>query len=266
MAVIFTILKWLGIILLVLLAVALVLLLIALLVPIHYSIGADLTDPQGHDEFPLDYILDHAQADVKVTWLWKILRIFVTYPAEELIRVTVFGKKLDVSRFLQRGGGQEESSEEEKEEEEEEEEESGSLEDRIEKIVDRIDALLTKMDYYRRIITGSCGRRAAAKVMNKLMAIIVRMLPADWYIRGTIGLGDPYRSGKIAQITSVLYPVTEEHLELDTEWHQYQLDLHIRMDGKFRLGTFVTNLVPLLFDKDCRKVFKKFMKARAKLS
>ena len=38
------------------------------------------------------------------------------------------------------------------------------------------------------------------------------------------------------------------------------------MEGKIRLGVPVVQAVPLLFDKDCRKLYKKLMRARSRLA
>ena len=264
MAVLLTILKWLGIILLIILGLVLLILLLVLLVPIHYSASAQITDPEPHESFPFSQIRKNAQVGAEATWFLKILRILAAYPASEKITVYIFGKKLDISRFLHKD---EEKEEEEKGEEEQEKEEEAekSASDQVEEIIDRADNALVKADTYWRILTGTCGRRAMEKVMNRLLHILRHILPQNWELNGILGFGDPYRSGKIAQITSVLYPVTEEHMRIDTDWEYYRADLHLNMQGRIRLGTFVTQLLPLLFDKDCRKVYKKFRKVRAKL-
>ena len=66
-------------------------------------------------------------------------------------------------------------------------------------------------------------------------------------------------------ITAMLMPFADDHLRLNTEWEMYRCDMEAEMSGKLRLIVPVKEAVSLFFDRDCRKVFKKLLKVRAKL-
>ena len=81
-AVLLTILKWLGIILLILLGLALLILLLVLLVPIHYSAAAEIPESAFADGFELtldefaevqDLLLADPVHDVDVDQGWPVL-------------------------------------------------------------------------------------------------------------------------------------------------------------------------------------------------
>ena len=67
-------------------------------------------------------------------------------------------------------------------------------------------------------------------------------------------------------IYSVLKAFADEHMELETEWDLYRCNLEAAAAGKLRIIVPVKEALPLLFDKDCRKVYKKLKKAKSKLA
>ena len=230
MAVFLTILKWLGIILLAALVLVLVLILIALLVPFRYNARAAVDDPERHEEFPVSVLIERSSAAACVSWFFGAVKVLIAFPGNELITVKVFGRDIRIMDRLRK----EETSEEEAEEEKEEEEES-------------------------------CGRRAWRKVRMRLLNIADDLVPAHWKISGNVGLGDPCLNGNLTGFTSILMPFLDEHLGVNTEWDLYRCDMNAQMDGKFRIITPVKEMVPLVFDKDCRKVLRKLKKVKSKL-
>jgi hypothetical protein len=52
---------------------------------------------------------------------------------------------------------------------------------------------------------------------------------------------------------------------MHTEWEQYQCNVRAQLSGRLQLGVPVVQAVPLILDKDCRKVLKKLKKAKSKL-
>ena len=94
MAVFLTILKWLGIILLVLLTLILVILLIVLLVPIKYNARAAVEDPDRHEEFPVSVLRENSEVTARISWLFGAVTVLVAFPGNELIAVKIFGKDI----------------------------------------------------------------------------------------------------------------------------------------------------------------------------
>ena len=117
-----------------------------------------------------------------------------------------------------------------------------------------------------RVLTGSCGRRAWRKIEKRLLRILAHVQPSSWELDGTIGLSEPCLNGRLAGLMAILMTFLDEHLVMDTEWDQYRCDLKAELSGRLRLGVPVFQAVPLVFDKDCRKVYKKLRKAKSKLN
>ena len=264
MAIFLTILKWLGIILLFLLVMGLIGLLLVLLVPFRYKAAARVDDPETHSEFPVAVLRNRSEVTAQVTWLFGAVRLLVSYPNGELISLKVFGRDMRIMERLKRKAPQEEKEPEEEKEEEEKEEERKSLSERAEEAMDTLERIFDTIDYIWRVLTGSCGRRALRKIEKRLYAITVRSLPSKWEVGGTLGLSDPCMNGRIRQVCAVLMPFLEEHLNLATQWEMYRCDLKAEMAGRIFLAVPVKEAVPLVFDKDCRKLYKKLKRARSK--
>ena len=153
----------------------------------------------------------------------------------------------------------------EEEQEEEEEKEETSLSEKIDAAAAKAEKIINAVDYVHRVLTGSCGRRAFRKVSRRLSRILDSVMPDHWKIGGNVGLNDPCLNGKLTGFTSMLMPFTDEHLGIDTEWDLYRCNMNAEMAGKIRLITPVKETVPLIFDKDCRKMIKKLKKVKSKL-
>ena len=110
------------------------------------------------------------------------------------------------------------------------------------------------------------GSRAIDKILGRLKKILLSVLPSRWEVSGTVGLSDPCLNGRMTGLNAVLMPVCDDHLLIGTQWEDYRFDLKAEMEGKIRLGVPVVQAVPLLFDKDCRKLYKKLMRARSRLA
>lgn len=261
MAVFLTILKWLGIILLVLLVLILVILLVVLLVPIKYNARAAVEDPDRHEEFPVSVLRDNSEVTARISWLFGAVTVLVAFPGNELIAVKVFGKDIGIMNRLKK----QEAVPEEAAKEQEEEKKETLLSEKVDAVIARMEKVIDAVDYVHRVLTGSCGRRAFRKVSRRLMNILDDMMPDHWKISGNVGLNDPCLNGKLTGFTSILMPFMDEHLGIDTEWDLYRCNMDAEMAGEFRLITPVKEAVPLIFDKDCRKMLKKLKKVKSKL-
>ena len=264
MAILLTVLKWIGIILLVILALILVLIFLVLFVPFRYKGRAGVSDPECHEEFPIAVLKERSDLLFNITWLAGVLKVTAAFPGNELVSVKVFGKEVWSMRI---GKKEEEKQEkpEEPEEEKKEEEEPASLSERVEALSAKAEKITGLIDYIYRVLTGSCGRRAWEKIRMRLFHIAGHVMPDMWKLSGNIGMNDPCINGNINIVYSMLMPFADEHLDLETEWDLYRCNLEAAAAGKVRVIVPVKEALPLLFDKDCRKVYKKLKKAKAKL-
>lgn len=255
MTILLTILKVIGLILLIGLVLAIVLLLLVLFVPVRYMAAAEVVDPDSHDEFPVSVLKERSDVKAEASWLHGVLKVLVRYPGDKLLDIKLFGKSVSLGEAEKKPEGP--PQEEEKKEEKPEGEES---------LPDRIDRICHMVDYYWRVLTGSCGRRAFDKIVTRLKTIILSMMPNMWKFRGTLGLNDPCLNGRVAQVNAVLAPFYEDQFQMDSQWEQYRVDLYAELSGKIVLFVPVKEIVPLVFDKDIKKVIGKVRRARAKFS
>ena len=256
MTILLSVLKWIGVILLIILILLIVLLLLVLFVPIRYKLRAAVNDPESHEEFPLSVLKEQSDVMAEVTWFGRILKVLVKYPGEKLLDIRLFGKSLPIG-----GRGEEKEAppqEPEKEEKEEEKEEDAGS------VIDRIGRLFDKADYYWRVLTGSCGRRATEKIITVVKNIVVRVIPYVWKVRGTLGLSDPCLNGRISGVNAILMTMLNKRIDVNTQWELYRLDLNAELAGKIVLAYPAGQLIPLIFDKDIRKVIKKIRRAGAR--
>ena len=57
----------------------------------------------------------------------------------------------------------------------------------------------------------------------------------------------------------------DDSLQIATQWEDYRCDLRAEAEGKMCVGVPVKEALPLVFDRDCRKLYKKLLRARYKL-
>ena len=263
MTILLTVLKWIGIILLIILALVLVLILLVLFVPFRYRGRAGISDPECHEEFPFSVLKERSDLLFDVSWFAGMVKVAAAYPGKKLVSVRVFGKEVWSVEIGKKGGEVQEKPEEKQEEKEEEE--PRSLSERMDALSAKAEKAVSLADYVYRVLTGSCGRRAWEKVKARLFKIVRHVMPDMWKLSGNIGLNDPCCNGRMNIIYSVLKPFADEHMELETEWDLYRCNLEAAAAGKLRIIVPVKEALPLLFDKDCRKVYKKLKKVKSKL-
>lgn len=264
MTILLSILKWLGIILLILLLIILILIILVMFVPFRYRLQAEVDDPETHEEFPVSVLKERSDVLAEVSWLLGALRIIVTYPSKEILCVKIFGKDIGIMNILKKESSEE--PEEEEEEGEEAEEEETSLEEKVDALTGKAEKVIGAVDYAYRVLTGSCSRRATDKVIKRLKAIVLHVLPDQWEMSGTVGLSDPSLNGRTAGLFAILSTIADDRMQMQTEWEQYRCDLKAEIGGYLRLIVPVKEALPLIFDKDCRKMLRKLKKVKAKLN
>ena len=162
MAVFLTVLKVLGIVLLILAGLLLIIMLLVLFVPIRYSFSGSIDDPEGSSEvLHLDLKKDVA-FEGSVRWLLGVfyggLSVGGKDGDDEFIRVEVriLGKKVPLDRFLRK----KEPEEEKKEEKPGEPEKKKTLDQKLEEMLNRIEKLYNRLQDVFHVLQSECGTRA----------------------------------------------------------------------------------------------------------
>ena len=128
-----------------------------------------------------------------------------------------------------------------------------------------IERIFDTIDYIYRVLTGTCGRRALSKIGKRIRNIMLHTLPRRYLLSGTVGLCDPCLNGRMTGACAMLMPVCDDSLQIETQWEEYRCDLRAEAEGKMYVGVPVKEALPLVFDRDCRKLYKKLLRARYKL-
>lgn len=253
MHVFWSILGVIGIILLVLLLLVLVLVGIVLFVPIRYRFSGRIDDPEGAEQFEGQRILQSASGEVDVRWLFSLLHVRIAYPSQKLLDVRLFGRPFPVEKLLHR---KKKSSGSEEKKDEEHKEELSTIE-KVEKLWKKVSGLWERLQYSLRVLGTRCADQAKARVFGELGRALPPILPRTFAAEGTMGLGDPYRSGKVMEFNALLYPFLGEQLQVGIDFDRWIFDIRAAGSGRIRLFGLVRAALGIIMDKSVRKVLRK---------
>lgn len=254
MTVLLTILKVIGIILLVLTAI----ILLILFVPVRYRANAAVNDPEPHEDFDPDFYKDRIQASAKVTWLFHLVTVTLLYPDREILAVRVAGIK--VYSGLPSGKKKKPKKEKEKKPQEESE---GGLKAKISALAGKVKKLYDRILYYKKALTCRSGKRAVDRLKTTFAALIKKLSPKEWEMSGTAGLGDPALSAQVLAVEGMLCPLTGGRMKLDADYQNWIFDVRLHAYGSFRICSVLAAALKLLFDKDVRKLLHRLRRGPA---
>lgn len=259
------VLKVLGIILLILLAVLLILALLLLFVPFRYSISGEIRDPEGSEQ------LLHLQPgrdlslEAEMRWLAGLLHARLLAGSSSpggacSMEVRLLGRRVPVDRLLRRKRPGKEEREEEKPPETEE---KRSLDERIERILGRIEKVHRRLEDAGSALGTSYGIRAREVLSQRLLEILEIVLPDQWALSGVLGLGDPARSAKVFAVEGFLYPVTARHVSVGVEYDLFRYDLQGAAQGAVRTAPIVYAGARMLLNRDVRRLIRRLRRGPA---
>lgn len=146
------------------------------------------------------------------------------------------------------------------------------------KIFDTIDKILkTPLDVLSKIqctISGVCGKidmikitleseifkRAFALVKGKLLKIIRMILPDKCKIDLLLGTGDPALTAELMGAYGAMYPVLYKKVKIQPEFEEKAVMADVHMKGHITLFTIVYSAAVCYFNKDVKKVIRRFKK------
>ncbi len=279
--IILSILKIIGIVLACIVGLVLLLVLLILLVPIRYRFSGDGMNAD-------------IQADGKASWLFGLLSASIRFAEKKLLyRVSVAGislKKGDLlnpekiepdetdleSQILKPQKDKKEEKEAaalevqnkpepeaktEIEEEKEKEIEKEDLSDRIEHFFERLsekyEGLIKKLEQTEAVLTSKVTGRAVKKVKEQLFHILNHIKPKK--IAGNInfGLEDPANTAIIYGTIDILaIAMSEGKLIITPEFYQKGISLDMVMQGRILIGYLLVCALRVFFNKDVRRVVR----------
>ena len=277
--IILSILKIIGIVLACIVGLVLLLVLLVLLVPIRYRFSGDGMNAD-------------IQADGKASWLFGLFSASIRFAEKKLLyRVSVAGISLKKGDFLnpEKSGSEETDLEpqilkpqkdkkEEKEEKKEKEaaalevqnkpepeakseKEKEDLSDRIEHFFERLsekyEGLIKKLEQTEAVLTSKVTGRAVKKVKEQLFHILNHIKPKK--IAGNInfGLEDPANTAIIYGTIDILaIAMSEGKLIITPEFYRKGISLDMVMQGRILIGYLLVCALRVFFNKDVRRVVR----------
>lgn len=277
--ILFLILKIIGIILLLILGITLTIIAVILFVPIRYRAKVETADG-----------VKDLRVEAKVTWLLHLISARVVYKSGELDwKARIFWKKMqeNIDRPEKKGhekttayeetnmenavDSQEIESEKEVHEKPESEPsvktEKPQLEEKKEKaskqkvswfqkIKCTIIKIYDKIKKIKEYITNDTNLKAILRIKNELIYFLKKIKPKK--IKGFIrfGMEDPYNTGRVLAVLSVLYPFYGEHFEIYPEFDKEIIEGNIYLKGRIRLIYLIIAACKICLDRNVKQAYK----------
>ena len=293
MAIALTVLKIIGITILVILALILVLAAIILFVPIRYKIAGNMEkdgDPYARAgvSFLLHILSGSFVYDKDISYSIRLFGIKL-YPKKdkkkktESVTTTETNNDEEVSEthHIHEEVHEEDISqdipgpddytidwnEDPFEEEDHDDTEKGRIEEFIDKLVSKYESLSSKYEkvrkdirFWDRMINDTRNRDAFELIKTKVIRLLKKIAPRK--IAGYIHFGsdDPATLGKILVFLSIIYPTLPRKLRLEPDFENPDIYGDIKIKGHFSLITPVAYFVRIYFDKDCRRMWRLYKK------
>ena len=275
--IILSILKIIGIVLACIVGLVLLLVLLVILVPIRYRFSGEGMNAD-------------IQAEGKASWLFGLLSASIRFAEKKLLyRVSVAGISLKKGDLLNPEKSVPEETDMEpqilkpqkdkKEEKEaaalevqnkpepeakteiEKEKEKEDLSDRIEHFFERLsekyEGLIKKLEQTEAVLTSKVTGRAVKKVKEQLFHILNHIKPKK--IAGNInfGLEDPANTAIIYGTIDILaIAMSEGKLSITPEFYQKGISLDMVMQGRILIGYLLVCALRVFFNKDVRRVVR----------
>lgn len=277
--IILSILKIIGIVLACIVGLVLLLVLLVLLVPIRYRFSGDGMNAD-------------IQAEGKASWLFGLLSASIRFAEKKLLyRVSVAGISLKKGDLLnpeksvpeetdlepqilkpqkdkkeekeaaalevQNKPEPEAKTEIEKEKEKGKEDLSDRIEHFFERLSEKYEGLIKKLEQTEAVLTSKVTGRAVKKVKEQLFHILNHIKPKK--IAGNInfGLEDPANTAIIyGTIDNLAIAMSEGKLIITPEFYQKGISLDMVMQGRILIGYLLVCALRVFFNKDVRRVVR----------
>lgn len=122
-----------------------------------------------------------------------------------------------------------------------------------------IQKVKNKIDYWKNMLTSAPMKEAMEFLWKKTKGLLHHILPRRMTGRIHFGFEDPSKTGKTLAYFSMLYPFTKENLVIEPEFETEELILEgdIAFRGRIRLGYLVYVALSVVLNKNIRRQYKR---------
>lgn len=247
--IVFVILKILGIILSVILAIALLFFCSVLFVPLRYKINADAIGD-----------IDRLKIRGKYHWFFHIVSGRFVFDEGLLVGELKFlGKKLDLNETQQDKGTEEETKAKKK---------KRSFWEKIEytfyNIYDRIKVFIRTVEKMDDFLNDETHRRAWKCLKKQFFCLLKAIKPKEFKIDLLLGAEDPAYTGQLLAVLSMIYPFFPETTNITPDFTRRVFEGEMFARGKVRGIHLLKILWTVLVNQDIKTTFEDLEKLRRK--
>lgn len=126
----------------------------------------------------------------------------------------------------------------------------------IKNIYDKLNMLLEKKEQVMQFIKDPNHIKAFLKIKKELFKLLRRIKPKKFIVKARFGFEDPALTGKILAVLCMIYPFTEDHMELIPDFEKQVLDGRVTIKGKLHIIHFIRMIWNLVWCKHIRILYK----------
>ncbi len=229
---------------------ALVLILLAAVIPVRYRAAGKIAQKEPVEHLEPEKLLSCTGGELRASWLLGAVRLRAAYPDDGGLRFIIFGIPMALPKRKTAKEGRRTGRRA-----------SFSLRSFCDSIRNAQESLAWWSDFIQREETGQAVSAACAGAARLMRAVI----PKDYAVRGTAGLGDPFLTAKMLQAEGMLYPFTDGRIAVEPYFGEpadegesvgrdVLLDIQAHAAGRIHIPVLLYTAFRLFKDPDIRRV------------
>jgi len=104
---------------------------------------------------------------------------------------------------------------------------------------------------------------AFALCRNTIGKVVKAILPKKWSVTGNVGFEDPSVTGYLMAGLGIGYPFLGNHIRITPDFEHSVLQLEGRAKGRIRIFTLIRQVIRVVANRNCRRLFKLISSAQA---
>lgn len=125
---------------------------------------------------------------------------------------------------------------------------------------DKLESISKDIHYYHKILTSELFERTFEKCKRRVIKLLKSVLPRKGDIRLEVGFDDPYTTGEVLAVSSILYPLTGRFLHVYGNFEEAVIRGGGYLKGRIYIFTLAKLFIFYLVDQDLKKTIKLFKK------
>ena len=122
----------------------------------------------------------------------------------------------------------------------------------FQKICDTIKDMKNNITYYLELFKEPSTQTAITRCKKQLIRIFKNLKPQKFQLNLHIGMEDPATMGDILGLWGMLYPIHEGHIDIFPDFEHSVLEGEFFCKGRVTIYVYIWTIMIILFDKDIR--------------